>query len=324
MSNNAYDETIRSLDEDFSADYISDEDLEDIPPEVAGYAYLSGEYEERNSVPDAILNDPYELEQQKMYEATNPDVAKEKRAPDAEFRERNLSGFKHYYETPVDIFSFFREKESIAKFLQFYFDESANFAQKLLDNSSIRPSPVYYNVLGSEYQTDYNYFIYLLAKWVGIQTGDMGRAIYVLRDYALTVHNIKKEYKLKDRRMLSIFLHEKLFLFKRIAGDNAVSVEKYATNQNKIVSYNNEDFEFLLLNFSTSTLKFYLPDFEDYAEKKCDLFQDNSIKQAAYSYRQCNNYWKSMYKKGIKKRYYFNILDNDFLKPFNEILEKHI
>lgn len=250
---------------------------------------------------------------------------------------------KPYYESATDIFFYFSNKEKTAAFFKFFYEEALAFSKKIDDAGRNKPYPVNFDDNSNQYQYDYHFFIYILAKWVGIQTGEVSKSMLVLKDYAITTYTLSKISSKMKRRFLSIFLGERLGVHNYYRMDllkeqekngyekygldkyKSVYVSEYPSNSMKILQLEKEYFEVLNISVSGKGMRNYFEDYLAYMEENEGYFIGKNVKQSAFGFKDCISFWKKLKaKNGTLKRYYFPIVDNDFLGKFDEILERNV
>jgi hypothetical protein len=234
-----------------------------------------------------------------------------------------MKSYVNVYDSPTDIFSYFRNKEAIREFLSFFLKEAVGFSEMIVEKGSNKPFPVVYDAGVYLYQTDYHFFIYVLAKWVGIKTGEVAKGVYVLRDYAITGYSRKRKEKMLNRQFLAMFLSDRIKIFSNRHKDKDVLFSKYPTNGIKVFDYNGEAYEYLILSFHNENVEHYFADFSAYVGANDRYFNPDNVEIKAFGYLESVKFWEKMKAQDVKKRYYFPIKDDDYLGMFEEIIERN-
>ena len=146
-----------------------------------------------------------------------------------------------YYKTPTDIAYYFRDAESIKKFLLFFLNECEEFADEIDKNGNQIPYPII-SLRESSEQTDYPFFIHVLAKFVAIETNDIGKYGVINRHFGIFPEQFKEKGPKQNRAFL-VFILEKMNTiinlgnYKMLQQYSVVFALKLVTHKDKYVEY---------------------------------------------------------------------------------------
>ena len=241
-----------------------------------------------------------------------------------------MSDYVYKFESALDIYSFFRSKDLVGDFLRFFFNFSIEYSKKIEDAGDEKPFVIQYVKEGSQYQTDYQFFIYVVAKWVAKLTNDDGNIASVLREYAVTSLSLKDSLRKRNRIGFSYFLGEVLMIVinrtkgKKYTGTNSTNIDYLNTHMEKVVSYNGNYYDIKLIGINSKQVKYFMPEWEEYAEANKEyLFQNESV-QVAFFRKAVSDFWLKKESEGIKKISMFNIFDTDINGDISKIEERNL
>jgi hypothetical protein len=169
-----------------------------------------------------------------------------------------------------------------------------------------------------------------VSKWVARLTNDDGNIRSVLRDYSLTLSSLNDQLKTRNRVGFSYFLGDVLLIVinrikgKKYSGVKSTPVDYLSTNMEKVVSYNGNYYDIKMIGFNTKQVKYFMPNWDEYASKNSEfLFQNESV-QVAFFHTSVKKFWLKKAEDGIRKISLFNIFDGDIYGDIEEIEKRNL
>ncbi|MDF1879040.1 hypothetical protein JHD46_05225 [Sulfurimonas sp. SAG-AH-194-C20] len=203
------------------------------------------------------------------------------------------------------------------------FDEAIVFSKMIEDDGSNKPFPIQLEARAHQYQMDYNYFIFIVGKWVAKWTDDKSKTLKVLQDYGIYEGVIRNEVMEKNRVGFAFFLSETLELSiardKRETSSYVTNVDKYPYN-NQVNEYKNDYYDYRMAGISTYKFDYY----NENIYKNNKYFNSNQCTQIAFHAKVVEKFWELRRDKGEGlKRIYFMVEEDDFVMTSIVLLEKN-
>lgn len=231
---------------------------------------------------------------------------------------------KFRYESAFDIISFFRNRESTRDFIKYLFEQSIEFSKLIEKHGNNKPFPIQYESIGFSYQIDYQFMIYVLAKWVALKTDDKAKLERVLRDFALTIHGLHQPTTKKNIQFLGVFFGETISIFTNRDREKESPVDHYPSFNQKVIECDGEYFDYKVVGINRHQMKYFVDGWDEYMKENDGYFFQNTSKQAAYGKYKVSALWNKLKEEnGQKKRFYFGINDSDYLEGVDKIWERN-
>ncbi|MEN4054090.1 hypothetical protein [Sulfurimonas sp. NWX79] len=241
-----------------------------------------------------------------------------------------MSEIKPYFHNHYDIVSLFREKENVTDFLIFFLDESVEISKKIKESGEKKPYPLIFNSKGFTLSFDYQYYIYILAKWVVKRTGENADFKKVINAFAIlqsnsSAKNITKT-KSNKKKFLSLFMTEFIGILtnrnKFLDGnpnERKVYIQTYPSWVETLIEHSGNIYAFNQVMIDKVQVEYYIDDYEIRLKNMFEYIHENDIEQVAFGKKNCASY---LQKFNLKKEYYFTITD-EFLHHDVDLIGKN-
>jgi len=235
---------------------------------------------------------------------------------------------EYRYDSSLDIYSFFHNREVIGNFIEFMFEKAIEFSEMIEKNGNEKPYPINYEARGFQFQIDYNYFIYIVGQWVAKLSNEEAKILKVVHDYAIYSESLANKINDRNRKGFSLFLSEVLEIVttrdKKSNGKFATKVNDYKHQNEKVIEFNGDYFDMKIVGIVVKKLHFYSDTFEDKDYINHKYFSGKGVKQIAFYSAQVEHFWEGLAaKNGGKKNIYFMVDKEDFLNSSYFLLEKN-
>jgi len=206
------------------------------------------------------------------------------------------------YYKPLDIYSFLRSKKDLDEFFTFLMEEYIKDCKYIDEHGNKIFYPIIYIEKIFYYGIDYQYFIFVLAKFVSKKM-DNSRAIFkrVLNDYAILQFNINSPICKINRQMLISFFESSCFVFNnrnyaRPCKYFEISTPRLVEYEDKIVLHNT-------ITFNKLGLERYI-NFEEIVKNNEQYFIKKEREPLVWGKIKVRNYLKE---NSILKYNYFTL-----------------
>lgn len=218
------------------------------------------------------------------------------------------------YKYALDISRVFSSEEHISSFLKFFMEEVNSFADEIDKNGNQIPYPIIYSDKGFVYQTDYNFYVHCLAKYMAMANENFDVYLSILNIYGIrTGSQIKNGFKDKRRQFL-MFLSENVNLI--FSANNLNNKLMYMQNSTPILyEFRGRYFQYKTISmpgtFNDNSEKLYgMPLFigkenwHSQKERFKQNFDENNMTQVAFQQKNIDSF---LDKNNEKKYNYFTI-----------------
>ena len=223
-----------------------------------------------------------------------------------------------YYRTATDIGYYFRDAKSISKFMNFFVEEAYVFSEIIKKNGDKIPYPVQFSDKGFSFQTDYQFLIHVLGKFVAKETNDPVKYKKVVKHFAILNSTIVSPVFERNRVYLMVILEKMSEVLSMQNWDLLVGNRKNPRLITQFVIFNpavfklDNDvyFEMKIVSFNRHKLEYYIEDWKKILAKYERFFMQKNIEQVAYYSVKVEKFWM---KSEQAKMLYFPLNENNLL-----------
>jgi hypothetical protein len=225
------------------------------------------------------------------------------------------SNREYFFDSYFDIASLLGRKENVTDFLDFLLNESLIISQKMKDNGSSKPYPLIYNQSAHSVSMDYQYYIYILAKWVAKKTKNNADFTKVCNAFAILQSNSsgsnRTKFNTDRKKFLSILMTEFVGILtnRNKFADGTISEKKmyvgtYPSWAITVIETEEDVYVFNQVTIDKSQAEYYLVGYEKRVADMGDFVMQDDVEQSAFGTKNTSSYLK---KNGLERRYYFTI-----------------
>ncbi len=232
----------------------------------------------------------------------------------------------YYYNSPLDVYSFFNSRDMVKGFIEHFFALSESFSG-LIDNKGNQvPYPVQWYDSAGQWQVDYNYLMFVIGTWIGKWTKEEAHVLSFVRGYGVYRNSIPNTIMNNNRRGLMVFLCETLNLFTTRNKKYDMGIDKYLQYNESVIEENDKYYSIKVVGLSRKRVRFFLSEdhekssrytTNEWENKEC--FNSDECVQVAFRSQESTKFWKSH--SDEKRRRMFSIEISDFLNTAQDLLQ---
>jgi len=229
----------------------------------------------------------------------------------------NATIIEPYYNTATDIGYYFRDAESISKFMEFFVEEAYVFSTIIKKNGNKIPYPIQYSDKGFTFQTEYQFLIHVLAKFVAKETDDPVKYKKVVKHFAILTTTIVSPVFESNRVFLMVILERMTEILSMknwdaLAGNrkNARLMTQFTLYNPAVIELNGSFTEMKIVSFNRHKLEDYIKDWKNILAKHSEFFMQENTKQVAYFSVVVERFWMKTEK---EKVIYFPISEDNLV-----------
>ena len=206
------------------------------------------------------------------------------------------------YYKPVDIFSFLRSFDDVKGFFTLLFDEHIRCAKYIDEHGNKVFYPIIYIEKIFYYGVDYQFFIFVLAKFVSNKmNGDEFIFRRVIKDYAILTFNVGSSICKSNRKMLMSFFGEQCFAINN--GNYTRACKYFETDVPRLIKFDDKIVLHKSVVFNRKGLERYI-NVPDIIAKNKRYFKEESYDVVSWGKMNIGKYLK---KNNIVKYNYFTL-----------------
>lgn len=222
-----------------------------------------------------------------------------------------------YYRTATDIGYYFRDAQSISKFMEFFVEEAYVFSTIIKKNGNKIPYPIQYSDKGYTFQTDYQFLIHVLAKFVAKETDEPVKYKKVVKHFAILNTNLSSPVFESNRVFLMVILERMTEILSMqnwdaLAGNkrNTRLLTQFTVFNPAVFELNGTFTEMKIVSFNRHKLDVFIKGWDDILTKYREFFAQENVKQVAYFASTVDKFWA---KTGQERVNYFPIDEENLL-----------
>lgn len=194
------------------------------------------------------------------------------------------------YESPMDILQVFKSKEYIADFLKWFFEQSEAISRKQIEENSNKFSPVFFSDISYKYCTDYQYFIYMLGRYISLKSNDYGKTESVCKFYGVMKRPNPDKMKITRGKYMSLLMYTLIETLGIFLDNGSNNVSSYGVFIQSLYEYKGKIFNVKYLSFNPNQMDYYIKNFTDDLSLKGNIFKNMDVKQVAFGYKNKKEY----------------------------------